>query len=154
MNACTVFILLWGLWNWVCSWSSRKGQFVKSTLPLHPTLPVMADHTLSVLSSEPLTIRSPLNCRQVITWSSWPFSTYGQFDRFHDPHSPRLHIRYARQSWRACKSLPWVPACPPSSSWSQCDVVWCRPISMGWLQHLVVHTLCYGMTHTLIYLRN
>ena len=40
------------------------------------TLPVVADHTLSVLSSEPLTIRWPLNCKQVITWSSWPFNTW------------------------------------------------------------------------------
>lgn len=41
------------------------------------TSPVTADHTLSVLSSEPLTMRFPQNCRQVITWSSWPFSTCG-----------------------------------------------------------------------------
>lgn len=40
------------------------------------TFPVMADQTLSVLSSEPLTIRSPLNCRHVITWSSWPLNTF------------------------------------------------------------------------------
>lgn len=39
------------------------------------TSPVTADHTLSVLSSEPLTIRLPQNCRQVMTWSSCPFST-------------------------------------------------------------------------------
>lgn len=40
------------------------------------TLPVTADQTFKVLSSEPLTIRLPQNCRHVITWSSCPFSTY------------------------------------------------------------------------------
>lgn len=33
------------------------------------TFPVRADQTLSELSSEPLTMRSPLNCRHVITCS-------------------------------------------------------------------------------------
>ena len=41
------------------------------------TLPVVADHTFSVLSSDPLTIRFPENCRHVITWSSWPLRTLG-----------------------------------------------------------------------------
>lgn len=43
----------------------------------------MADQTFSVLSSEPLTMRLPQNWRQVITWSSWPFSTFemGQIKR-------------------------------------------------------------------------
>lgn len=41
------------------------------------TLPVVRDQTLRVLSSEPLTIRFPENWRQVITWSSWPFSSFG-----------------------------------------------------------------------------
>ena len=40
------------------------------------TLPVTADQTFKVLSSEPLTTRLPQNCRHVITWSSCPFSTY------------------------------------------------------------------------------
>ena len=34
------------------------------------TFPLTADHTFSVLSSEPLTMRLPQNWRQVITWSS------------------------------------------------------------------------------------
>lgn len=38
------------------------------------TFPVVADHTFNVLSSEPLTMRLPQNCRQVITWSSCPLS--------------------------------------------------------------------------------
>lgn len=41
---------------------------------VYSTLPVRADQTLSVLSSDPLTTRVPQNSRQVITWSSWPFS--------------------------------------------------------------------------------
>lgn len=41
------------------------------------TLPVVADQTLRVLSSEPDTIRLPENCRHVMTWSSWPFNTLG-----------------------------------------------------------------------------
>ena len=40
------------------------------------TFPVMADHTFSVLSSEPLTILLPQNSKHVITWSSWPFKTW------------------------------------------------------------------------------
>lgn len=39
------------------------------------TLPVTADQTFKVLSSDPLTMRLPQNCRHVITWSSCPFST-------------------------------------------------------------------------------
>lgn len=39
------------------------------------TFPVMADHTLSVLSSDPDTMRLPQNWRHVMTWSSWPFRT-------------------------------------------------------------------------------
>jgi hypothetical protein len=51
---------------------SRAGQLVVIL-----TLPVTADHTFSVLSSEPLTILFPENCRHVMTWSSWPLSTFG-----------------------------------------------------------------------------
>jgi len=39
------------------------------------TLPLTADQTFSVLSSDPLTILLPQNSRHVITWSSWPLST-------------------------------------------------------------------------------
>ena len=35
------------------------------------------DHSLRVLSSDPLTMRSPLTCRQVITLSSCPFRILG-----------------------------------------------------------------------------
>lgn len=65
------------------------------TQTLRPTLPVMADHTLSVLSSEPLTIRSPLNWRHVITWSSWPFNTFeGEAETDLMTLNPRWHIKY------------------------------------------------------------
>lgn len=55
-----------------CLWLISQGMQQSS----HLTLPVTADHTLSVLSSEPLTMRFPQNCRHVITWSSWPLSTW------------------------------------------------------------------------------
>lgn len=40
------------------------------------TFPVVADQTLSVLSSDPDTILFPENCKQVMTWSSCPFRTF------------------------------------------------------------------------------
>lgn len=53
------------------------------------TLPVTADQTFKVLSSEPLTIRLPQNCRHVITWSSCPFSTYNTDVHIRDTLTPR-----------------------------------------------------------------
>ena len=122
-----------------------------------PTLPVMADQTLSVLSSEPLTIRSPLNWRQVITWSSWPFSTChkGRFQ------SRQLHVYTPNTGWvcvhvcvcvRVVERVPWGPACLLSSSCSRCGAAWCRPISTDWRPRPASHTSCDETTHTPIYL--
>ena len=54
-----------------------NNKYKKGHLPVCPTKvwirsPVTADHTFNVLSSDPLTIRTPSNSKQVTTWSSWP----------------------------------------------------------------------------------
>lgn len=59
-----------------CATALPVAHFQRIQQSSHLTLPVTADHTLSVLSSEPLTMRFPQNCRHVITWSSWPLSTW------------------------------------------------------------------------------
>lgn len=56
-------------------WDFRRASRAKKApttaeAELGLTSPVMADQTLSVLSSEPLTMRLPQNWRQVMTWSS------------------------------------------------------------------------------------
>ena len=51
---------------------------------LHPTFPVMEFHTRSVLSSDPLTIRLPENCRHV-TYITWEDETLTVVDQIVTP---------------------------------------------------------------------
>lgn len=67
-----------------CAALNQEGNIsiINVSVLQRPTFPVTADQTFRVLSSEPLTIRSPLNWRHVITWSSWPFSTCSETEEF------------------------------------------------------------------------
>jgi len=61
-------------------WIRTKRLLAKVVIKL-PTLPLTADQTFNVLSSEPLTTLLPQNSRHVITWSSCPFSTCNSNER-------------------------------------------------------------------------
>lgn len=114
----------------------------------------MADQTLSVLSSEPLTMKSPLNWRHVITWSSWPFNTCREKCGREGFKRRSMHVDVSNTGWVWDRSrVPSVLARPPSSSCCLYDVVWCMQISTDWPPPPGARTSCDETTNTLIHLQ-